>query len=140
MKLFVVDDSEIVRDHLKLVVSEIPEINLIGCMAEQPDVIERISMLLPEIVILGFSLRSGAGCSLLKDIKNLDPGIKVMCLINNINIFSVNYCKKAGADCILDKSGQFSRVRPVLWSWIYTVRNGDENPVPLWDQEFNECV
>ena len=118
MNVFIVEDSEIVRNHMQSMLSAIPGVDVVGYAVDEQGAIERINELLPDVVTLDISLKPGSGISVLENIKKQHPEIKVIVLTNYTDDFSANSCKRAGADFFFDKTFQFSRVRSALWSWI----------------------
>lgn len=122
INLFMVEDSEIVREHLQSLLSDIPGIAVIGYAANEPDAIEGINALLPDVVTLDLRLQSGSGFKVLENVKKHHPEIKVIVLTNDDNRTYEESCMRAGADCFFDKSFQFSRVYSALWLWSNPVR------------------
>lgn len=118
MNVFIVEDSDIVREHMQSMLTAIPGVEVVGYAVDELGAIERINKLLPDVVTLDISLKPGSGISVLENIKKQHPEIKVIVLTNYTDEFSANSCKRAGADCFFDKTFQFSRVRSALWSWI----------------------
>lgn len=126
MNVFMVEDSEIVREHIQSMLSDIPGVEVVGYAVDEPSAIERINTLLPDVVTLDLHLKVGSGIGVLEDIKKHHPAIKVIVLTNYTDEFYANGCKRAGADCFFDKTFQFSRVRSALWSWIYADQMGNK--------------
>lgn len=118
MNVFIVEDSDIVREHMQSMLSAIPGVAVVGYAVDELGAIERINKLLPDVVTLDISLKPGSGISVLENVKRHHPEIKVIVLTNYTDEYSANSCKRAGADCFFDKTFQFSRVRSALWSWI----------------------
>ena len=118
MNVFIVEDSEIVRDHMLSMLSVIPGIAVVGYAADEMGAIESINALLPDVVTLDISLQPGSGINVLENIKKHHPSIKVIVLTNYTDEFYAKSCKRAGADFFFDKTFQFSRVRSALWSWV----------------------
>lgn len=118
MNVFIVEDSNIVREHMQTMLSAIPGVNVVGYAEDESGAIERINTLLPDVVTLDISLKPGSGIKVLENIKKQHPEIKVIVLTNYTDAYSANNCKLAGADFFFDKTFQFSRVRSALWSWI----------------------
>lgn len=118
MNVFIVEDSDVVREHMQSMLSAIPGVEVVGYAIDELGAIERINKLLPDVVTLDISLKPGSGISVLENIKKQHPEIKVIVLTNYTDEFSANSCKRAGADYFFDKTFQFSRVRSALWSWI----------------------
>lgn len=126
MKIFIVEDSEIVREHLQSLLSDIPGISMAGHAANEQDAIERINKLLPDVVTLDLRLQPGSGFNVLEYIKKHHPEIKVIVLTNDDNRVYEDKCMRAGADCFFDKTFQFSRVYSALWLWSNAGHPGNE--------------
>ncbi len=120
MNVFIVEDSDVVREHMQSMLSAIPGVEVVGYAVDELGAIERINTLLPDVVTLDISLQPGSGIRVLENIKKKHPAMKVIVLTNYTDEFYANSCKLAGADCFFDKTFQFSRVRSALWSWINT--------------------
>ncbi len=116
MRLFIVEDSVVMRENLQIMLSGIPGITIIGYAADEQSAIERIDSLLPDVAILDISLQSsGSGISVLENIKKHHSAIKVIMLTNHAaNEFYINRCKHAGADYFFDKSFQIAQVYSTL--------------------------
>lgn len=122
MKVFVVEDSAIMLENLRSILSDISGVTVIGHAADGVEAIERIGALLPDLVILDISLRNGAGIGMLEVLKKRHPGIKAMILTGCTDEFYFDRCKRAGADYFFDKAFQLTRVRAALWQWVYASR------------------
>lgn len=116
--MLIVDDSEILQDNLKQMLSNIPDIDIIGYIKDESGAIDQVNTLLPDAVILDINLESGSGITVLRYIKKYHPGIKVMILTNYTSDYISRACKHFQADRFLDKSFQFMEVREVLLSWV----------------------
>jgi len=114
MDVFIVEDSEIVSDELKDMLSEISGIHMAGLAIDEQDAIEKIGATRPDVVILDIALRSGSGIKVLQSIKKSTPLIKVIILTNYTDACYVNSCINAGADYFFDKSLQFMNVATVI--------------------------
>lgn len=129
MNVFIVEDSEIVRDHMQSMLSVIPGVEVVGYAADELGAIEQINTLLPDVVTLDIGLQPGSGINVLENIKKLHPSIRVIVLTNYADEFYASSCKRAGADFFFDKTFQFSRVRSALWSWINEGHMGSKTAV-----------
>lgn len=133
MNVFIVEDSVIMLENLRSMLSDISGITVIGQASDGVDAIERIDALLPDLVIIDISLRNGAGIGMLESLKKYHPGIKVMILTGCTDEFYFDRCKRAGADYFFDKAFQLTRVRAALWQWVYASRpdnSPDERCLP----------
>jgi len=120
MNVFIVEDSEAMRESLRSMLSEFHDVKIVGYAADEPGAIEHINALLPDVVILDLNLQSGSGVAVLKNIKKYHAAIKVMVLTNCTDEFYVDACKRANADYFFDKSFQFMQVREVFLNWSHT--------------------
>ncbi len=120
MKVFIVEDAEIVRAGLTAMLSEIPGISVIGWAADEQGAIEQINATGPDVVILDINLKPGSGIEVLRAVKQRKPAIKAMMLTNYTDEIYVNRCMDAGADYFFDKSYQFMRVGAVLRQMAFT--------------------
>jgi DNA-binding NarL/FixJ family response regulator len=121
MNVFIVEDSEAMRESLRSMLSEFHDVRIVGYAADEAGAIEQIDVLLPDVVILDLNLLSGSGISVLKNVKKNHAEIKVMVLTNCNDEFYVDACKRAHADYFFDKSFQFMQVREVFANWSHAV-------------------
>lgn len=117
MNVFIVEDSEAMRENLRGMLSDFDEFKIVGYAADETGAIEQINILLPDVVILDLNLLSGSGIAVLKNVKRIHPEIKVMVLTNCTDELYVEACKRAQADFFFDKSFQFMQVREVFANW-----------------------
>ena len=117
MNVFIVEDSEAMRESLRTMLSDFHDVRIVGYAADETGAIEQINSLLPDVVILDLNLLSGSGIAVLKNVKKHHAGIKVMVLTNCTDEFYVEACKRAHADYFFDKSFQFMQVREVFADW-----------------------
>jgi len=109
MKVFIVEDSAIMLNHIRSTLSDIPGVTIVGMAADESHAVERISTLRPDVVVLDIHLQSGSGLGVLKNIKERHAGIKVMMLTNCPEYTYVDHCMSLGADYFFDKSLQFTQ-------------------------------
>jgi DNA-binding NarL/FixJ family response regulator len=114
MKVLVVDDSEIVRERLKDMLSEVTEVEAIGQVKGTPEAIEMLRKLNPEVVILDIEMPGRSGIDLLREIKKRKQPPLAIVLTNQSYPQYRTVCIKAGADFFFDKSTEFDKVAQVL--------------------------
>lgn len=110
IKILLVDDSMIVRERLKLLLSEaVPEAVLFEARdwSEGKHVFEKNR---PDAVILDIHLPDGNGIDLLALIKTISPSVHVIILTNYAYAQYDHKCKSLGADHFLDKSKEHDRI------------------------------
>ena len=124
MKVFIVENSLSVRNSIQSVLSDMPEVKVIGHAMNETVACERIGVLLPDVVILSLGLQSGSGISVLEHVKELYSHIKVIVLTHFADAEYIERCKHAGAEYFFDKTNQLMQLREILLLWARTVGKG----------------
>ncbi len=104
MRVVLVDDSILIRERLKQMLSELEEIEIVGEEQDETGAIECIRKLKPDAVILDIRLRKGGGINVMREIKKDETSPAVIILTNYPNNFYRMKCLNAVAECCLDKS------------------------------------
>lgn len=104
MRVFVVENSAVIRERLRDMLNSIPDIKLVGEVDNETEAVRCICTLLPDVVILDFSLASGNGLGVLRRIRMQPISIRVIVLTNDAYPQYRKKCMDAGADYFLDKS------------------------------------
>ncbi len=110
MRLFVADDSEILRVRLIDMLSEIEGIEIIGQAQESLDTIESIQKLNPHVVILDIRMPRINGIKVLEAIKKDDQSPTVIIFTNYPYPQYRKRCMDSGADFFFDKSTEFEKL------------------------------
>ena len=114
LRVFIVDDSAIIRERLEMLLSELKGIEIIGQAKGSTEAEEAIPKLKPDVVILDIRMPGGNGIDVLENIKKgKSPPIVIMFT----NYPYPQYRKKymdAGADFFFDKSTEFDKITEIL--------------------------
>ena len=114
MKVFVVEDSPIVRERLTKMLSAIPHVNVVGYAADVHEAIAGIYATRPEVVVLDLKLGQGSGFDVLSEVHEREPGIDFYMLSNFASEPYRRHAERLGALGFFDKSKEFERVRDVV--------------------------
>jgi CheY-like chemotaxis protein len=114
VKVYIVDDSEVVIERLKTMLSELKEIEVIGQANNPFDAINGIRTLHPDAVILDLQMPGGSGIGILLSIKRDHPVPIVLVLTNYPYPQYREKCMDAGADFFFDKSSEFEKIPEVF--------------------------
>jgi DNA-binding NarL/FixJ family response regulator len=114
MKVLIVDDSAIMRERLKTMISEIMELENISQAEDVPEAISSFQKLNPEVVILDIRMPGGSGIDVLQQVKKATKPPLVIVLTNYPYPQYRRKCIEAGADFFFDKSTEFDKVTEVL--------------------------
>lgn len=118
VRVYIVEDAEIVRRRLIDVVAETPHSEVIGFADTESTAIEGICKARPDLVIIDIQLRHGNGINVVHALKKMDfaPLPKMIVLTNYAFPQYQKKCEDSGADYFFDKSTEFSRISEVLES------------------------
>ena len=118
MRVFVVDDSPLVRELLGALLSEVEGVEVVGTADNADEGIDSIRKLKPDVAVLDIRMPSGSGIVILEAVKRaVKREEDCPCIIMLTNYPYPQYRKKcmdAGADYFFDKSSEFHKVTEVL--------------------------
>jgi len=114
MRVFIADDSEILRSRLIEMLSEFKEIDIVGQTGYAQEAIESIKELIPDVVILDIRLPDGNGINLLEMIKKDNISTKVIIFTNYPYFQYRKRCLDAGAEFFFYKAAEFEKLVETL--------------------------
>ena len=113
-KVYVVDDSELVRERLIDMLSDVEEVKIIGATGDPEEAMAEIPILNPHAVILDIRMPGKSGIEVLREIKKDEPSPVVIILTSYPYPQYQKECTDAGADYFLNKSTEFNKIAKVL--------------------------
>ena len=116
-KVFVVDDSAVVRERLITLLAEVPNVTIAGEADRPSEAIAGIQRQRPDIVVLDISMPGGSGLQVLETVKKDKSAPMVIMLTNFDHPQYRQRCMQLGADHFLDKSNSFERVIEIVRSF-----------------------
>ena len=114
VKVFVVEDSALVRERLVEMIREVKGVDVVGEAASYGAAVRGILSTQPDVAILDISLADGNGIDVLAHVKPRLPGLKGIMLTNYDSPQHVKASADAGAEYFLDKSVDFERITEIL--------------------------
>lgn len=123
MKVFLVDDSLVIRQRLKRMLAEVQEVQVVGEAGEVQEAKNAILGLKPDVVLLDIHLFNGSGIDVLQSLKKEKPAPAVIILTNYPYPQYRQKCLEAGADFFFVKSTEFDQVVPALKQLIQQTRD-----------------
>ena len=114
MKVFIADDSRIMRERLITMLNEFNEIEIIGEAHDGLGAIEGIRTLEPDFLILDIRMPKGNGMDVLKKVQNQNLPLTVAVFTNFPTPQYQKKCMSLGADYFFDKSEDFEKLIAVL--------------------------
>ena len=114
MKVFVVDDSELVVERVRALLSNIEGLEFIGQAANAKDAVEAIERLKPDVVILDIRLIGEDGLIVLERIKK-EQSLPIVIVLTNYPYPQYRKkCRELGADYFFDKVTEIESFVKVL--------------------------
>ena len=123
VKVFIADDSEVVRQRLIDIFAEISGIEIVGQARDAAEAIGSIQKLRPDAVVLDVRMIGGSGIDVLKRVKKSEPCTVVIMLTNYPYAQYRKRCMAEGADYFFDKSAEFEKVAEVVKQLAEDSRN-----------------
>ncbi len=114
LKVFIADDSQLVRDRLKELLAEKGSMDVIGESGDAEEAIQAIRRLNPDVVILDIRMPGGGGLPVLTDIKSRKPSPVVIVLTSYPYPQYRQTYLAAGADYFFDKIKDIQQMTDVL--------------------------
>ena len=114
------------REKLIDLLSDFPEIEIIGQAQGGFEATDSIKKLNPDVVILDIRMPKGSGINVLQEIKKNKPYPIVIMLTNYPYPQYKKKCEAAGANYFFDKASEFHKVTEVLEQLIHDSHNKKE--------------
>jgi DNA-binding NarL/FixJ family response regulator len=108
MRVFIAENSSIIRERLAALLSDLPGIELAGYAEDVRGAVAAIRLMRPDVVILDIQMPGGGGgFSVLRDIREQELPATVIIFTNDPFPQYRRRFIDAGADFFLDKSAEF---------------------------------
>jgi two-component system, NarL family, response regulator DevR len=120
VRVFLVDDHEVVRRGVAEVLEDDPRITIAGEAGSCAEALARVPAVRPDVVVLDMRLPDGDGADLCRDLLSRIPGLRCLVLTSFSEQEALDAAVRAGASGFLLK-----QVRgPALVSAVHTVAGG----------------
>ena len=114
MKVLIADDSYEVRERIKMLLSEVEKVEMIGEAENVQQAIEHIRQQGPDVVILDIRMPGGNGIDVLREIEKKDRVPMVIMLTNYPYPQYRKKCEELGADYFFDKVTEIEEIPKVI--------------------------
>jgi DNA-binding NarL/FixJ family response regulator len=112
--VFIVEDSELVRERLAGMLDEIGGVTVVGEAGTPDEALEGILRTRPDSVLLDLHLIGGSGLEVLRRAHPQTPDTVFIVLTNHANDQYRQACMRAGATYFFDKSHDIDKVLEVI--------------------------
>lgn len=112
--VFIVDDSQVLRERLVSMFSEMEGVEVLGQARNVAEALDGIRELRPRVVILDIQMPGGSGIDVLRKIKQSeDPPVVLMLTHHDFPQYRQK-CMELGADYFLDKAKDIHRLPEIF--------------------------
>ena len=122
MKVVLIDDHEIFRIGLRTLLEAEPNLEIAGEASNSDDGLELVSQILPDVVVLDYSMPGTSGLELLGILKHKHPAIRVILLTASKSESVLAEALESGAHGVVLKQDTSNQ----LVQAIETVHNGEQ--------------
>ena len=106
IKILIAENMQILRDCLKLAIESKEELEVMTCSSNFLEVIEMIGLFEPDLILLGLSVEEFQD-NVIKEIKKINSGIKIIILTEEESEESMNLTLQKGVDGYFLKNIKF---------------------------------
>jgi two-component system response regulator DevR len=114
MKVFLVENSPLVRDRLRSLIAAVQGVELVGEAASAPDALQGIRSSRAEAVVLDLHLDGGSGFDVLRDLRQSVPAVAVYVLTSFASETYRRAAQRLGARGFFDKASEIPLLLAVL--------------------------
>jgi DNA-binding NarL/FixJ family response regulator len=125
LKVLVAEDSALIRERLAGLLSELPQVEIVGEASDGSSALRLFFACRPRAVILDIQMPGPNGIEVLRQIKAEDRNCVVIILTSYQQPEFRDRCAEAGADFFFHKSTEFEKVLVVLNDLLATELTGD---------------
>lgn len=118
LRVFVVEDSELIRKRIVENVRAIGRFEIVGVAESEDEAVDSIDKLHPDIVITDIRLKAGNGIEVVRHVRAHPylPRPRIFVLTNYAFPEYRHQCSVAGADEFFDKSSEYDRFLELMYA------------------------
>jgi DNA-binding NarL/FixJ family response regulator len=128
MKIFIVEDSALMKSRIAQVAMRIEGLVISGSAADTLSAVSGVAASSPDALIVDINLGNDSGLTVLRQVKAAQPGIKSIVLTNSASNAYRHAALALGADYFLDKSTEFTQLAGILSGWHARTEQTHANP------------
>ena len=114
LKIFLVDDSSLVRHRLCALIGALPDVVIVGESEEADTALGCIRMTRADLVIVDPHLAGGNGMGIVESLTRATPPVPTMVLTNHSGPAFRAACQRAGARFFFDKTCEYELARDAI--------------------------
>lgn len=115
-RIFIVDDHALLRAGIRALLSQDPDLEIVGEAEDGQDAVRQVAALVPDLVLMDVSMRGMSGIEAVLDIKRRNPQTRVLVLTIHKADEYVLASLRSGADGYLLKDATHDELRVAIRS------------------------
>jgi two-component system OmpR family response regulator len=129
--LLIVDDSELIRTRLLLLLSSIVGIGAVRTASKLSETRALLVSMQPDLLVLDPALSDGNAMHEIASLQRISPRTAIAILTNDASPYARQHCLAAGAGWFFDKSTELDALMAVLALWArHAVNAKPEGVIP----------
>jgi DNA-binding NarL/FixJ family response regulator len=105
-QIFIVDDHPMMRDGLRQLIANEPDLDVCGEADDAPQALEQIKALKPNLAIVDITLRTTSGLELIKDLHVHEPALPVLVIsMHDESLYAERVLRAGGCGYIMKQEG-----------------------------------
>lgn len=121
MKILVAEDTKLVRDLIRRILSKLPFVTAIEQAEDVSEILASVGKQDCDLVLLDLDFPSGKGFDVLRSIKQADRSPTVIILSGHVDPLVHQACLATGAAFVLNKCADIGRLPDILMTLSCTV-------------------
>jgi DNA-binding NarL/FixJ family response regulator len=115
LRVFLVEDSELIRDRLIEEIASARDTEFMGCAETESEAVEKLSKVDCDAVVLDINLARGSGFGVIKSVRaKPDHGPRVIVFTNYAYTYYRELTMEMGADFFLNKATELKRLLEII--------------------------
>lgn len=117
LRVFLVDDSPVLRERLKRLIEAVPATRLVGVADEALGMLTAIGPSAADVLVLDTDRLGENLSAILASVKAEHPSLRVMVLANESTTQYAEMARRVGANAFLDRNHHLPRIGGILSGW-----------------------
>lgn len=114
MRVLLADDSALIRERLKDMLSVFQQVEIVGSFENGTDALQALRSLNPDLAIVDLKMPGLSGLQVLTEIRKVDKSLKFIFLTLHSSDYYRLIAKEAGANYFFSKLDDFEKVEVVI--------------------------
>ena len=115
LKLFLIEDSQLIRERLIEEIACVRDTEFVGCAGSEAEAVEKLSSLRCDAIVLDINLERGSGFQVLRSVRaKRDRPPQIIVFTSYAYPYYRELTMELGANCFLDKAKDFKLLLEII--------------------------